>query len=114
MKNTDKNGRNRLFIISFGDSRKYRVEINAGETRTPFADYEKELNDYLNAQFPDEPFAYFTTPRITEVEYAHKPDYAAYPEMSRAAMDDIKHELLREVRVMNATRRLDSNDAWGR
>lgn len=53
----------RLYIISFGDSRKYRLLYNpesgiAESALLPFVKYEKELNEYLSQQFPGDTFAY--------------------------------------------------------
>lgn len=108
----------RLYIISFGDSRKYRLFYdpqtgNAKSALLPFVEYENELNDYLSKQFPGETFAYYTTPRITEVEADHADRYASYPEFDSRAMDEVKKELVKEIKVMNDNRERNSNDPWG-
>lgn len=109
----------KLYIISFGDSRKYRMFYDAktGKAKSallPFVEYEKELNAYLGGLFPGETFAYYTTPRITEVEAAHADKYADYPLFDSKAKEEVKEELVREINVMNDNRALNDNDPWGK
>lgn len=104
----------RLFIVSFGDSDKYRVEFedkstNPYEHPYPLASVEKELNEYLNKQFPGKTFAYYTTPRVTEVSWAHRDQYLDYPELDADAMEAIKKVLKVEVENMESNKRLDNN-----
>ena len=115
MKNTPKN---RLYIISFGDSRKYRLLYDpatgsAKGALEPFVDYEKELNEYLAKEFPGDTYAYYTTPRVTEIEESMVSEYDDYPLFDRRAMEEVKRELVREIQVMNDNRERNSNDAWG-
>ena len=106
---------NRLFIVSFGDSRQYRMEYadandpNALVHSAPFAKIEEELNDYLKAEFPDETFAYYTSPKVTEIDWSHRDQYASYPVLDASAIDSIKKLLAKEVREMNANRELNDN-----
>ena len=72
MKNTTINEADRLYIIAFGDSRKYLLP--AKENEDAVTNLERELNEYLSSRFPGENFAYFTTPEITEVDKADAPD----------------------------------------
>lgn len=114
MKSTDKRDTRRMFIISFGDSRKYKVTVSdKKEALAPLVRTENELNQFLAREFPSEAFAYYTTPRITEVDIAHEDEYAAYPEFNSKAVADVKKELVREIEVMNSDRELNSNDPWG-
>lgn len=106
---------NRLFIVSFGDSRQYRMEyVDALDPKAlvhsaPFTGIENELNDYLRKEFPDETFAYYTSPKVTEVDWSHRDKYADYPVLDAAALDSIKKLLVKEVRDMNANRVLNDN-----
>ncbi|MCM1005438.1 MAG: hypothetical protein NC402_04000 [Prevotella sp.] len=116
MKNTEHTPKRRMFIISFGDSRKYRVIIdNSGnkDALAPIVKTENELNAFLAKEFPGDTFAYYTTPRITEVNAEHEAKYAQYPVFDDKAVADVKKELVREIEVMNSDRRLNSNDPWG-
>lgn len=113
MKDTDKI---RMFIISFGDSRKYKVTVKAKDHEgalAPFVRTEKELNRFLSDKFPGETFAYYTTPRITEVNPEHADRYESYPEFDDKAVDEVKEVLVREVMVMNDNSERNANDPWG-
>lgn len=114
MKNTEK----RLYIISFGESRKYRLLVDSAATEgaakkgSPLVYYEKVLNDFLAEQFPGDTYTYFTTPKVEEVYAAHLDQYADYPEFTDAALEEVKEELVREINVMNADRALNSDAPW--
>lgn len=114
MKDTDKR---RMFIVSFGNGREYKVTYEPATdgpaVLSPFVSLEKELNDYLARRFPGETFAYYTTPRVTEVDVRHEASYADYPTFDRAAVEDVKRELTREIEVMNSDREQNDNDPWG-
>lgn len=103
----------RLYIVSFGDSRKYRVEVDDHSTtyvhENHFLKLEKELNDYLAEKFPDSTFAYYTTPRVTEVDVCHAAKYDGYPELDGKAVEEIKKVLVEEIRNMESQRGLDNN-----
>lgn len=98
-------GEKRLYIVSFGDSRKYKVEFNDNENidnfhhTDPLADVEEEIREFLDKEFPGEPLAYYTTPRITEVNYSDRDQYLGYPELDRVEIERIKCSLRREVEV---------------
>lgn len=113
------NQKKRMFIVSFGNSRHYKVEYTpkAGDSKSaamePMVKYENELNSYLAEKYPGDSFAYYTTPRITEVDPKRADEFRNYPNLDQAAVDDIKRELNREVEVMNDARMRDNNDGWG-
>lgn len=104
-----------LYIVSFGDSRQYRYEFvshpqeDPVKKEDPFCGFEKELNDYLAEKFPGQTFAFFTTPRVTEIDPSHESRFAAYPELNEAAMADIKRVLSEEIVEREALDRIDSN-----
>lgn len=108
----------RLFIVSFGDSRKYRMEYTdennpySLEHSAPFTEIESELNAYLKSQFPDESFAYFTSPKVTEVSWEHRDKYLEYPVLDAAAIEDIKKVLVEEVKDMNSNKALNADAPW--
>lgn len=116
MKNTTQDKANRMFIISFGDSKKYRIIVdnnNEEGALAPVVETENELNRFLAREFPDDTFSYYTTPSIMEVSPEHEAKYASYPKFDDKAIADVKRELVREIEVMNSDRRLNSNDPWG-
>lgn len=106
-----------IYIVSFGDSEQYRLPAadltssgNANEEM--LVKLEKELNSYLRQRFPEDVFAYYTTPKVTEISAEHAPQYASYPVLDKAAVDEIKRVLEREVKVMRAEKQLDDNAPW--
>ena len=108
----------RLFIVSFGDSRKYRMEYaDANDPYSlvhsaPFSEIEAELNEYLKSEFPDESFAYYTSPKVTEVNWEHRDQYKDYPVLDAKAIADIKKVLVKEVEDMNSNRTLNDDAPW--
>ena len=104
----------RLFIVSFGDSDRYKVEFddystNPYEHPSPRAAVEKELNDYLKKKFPGKTFAYYTTPKVTEVSWEHRDRYADYKPLTMDAIESIKKILEEEVENMKYQKHLDNN-----
>lgn len=118
MKNTATENKNkeRIFIVSFGDSRKYKVVVKGAhraDALAPLVKAEKELNSYLAKEFPAQSFTYYTTPKIQEIDPAHNREYTSYPDFDDKAVAEVKEQLTREVKVMNQNRELNSNDPWG-
>lgn len=105
----------RLYIVSFGDSKKYRVEFEDVENTdsfhhtNPLTDVEAEIKVYLDKLFPGEALAYFATPKITEVYWDDRAKYESYPELDAAAVKDIEAELKVEVENRNDQNSLDRN-----
>lgn len=112
MENTTKK---RMYIVSFGDSKKYRLPFEdaqgagAAQWPTPLNIVEKELNDYLREKFPEQAFAYYTTPKVEEVDWESRADYDSYPLLDSDAIRDIKKVLVTEVEDMQSLRDLNSN-----
>lgn len=110
------NNEQKLYIVGFGDSRKYLYACknvpgrDAMHHMTPFVELEKELNDYLKTQFPNESFAYYTSVRATEVDPSHRAMYEKeYPPLNAEAIENIKKELVREIKDEDATKMLNDN-----
>lgn len=105
----------KLFIISFGDSRQYRLEIDCREGKadcSPSARLtalENELNKYLHTEFAQSSFKYYTSPKVTEVEWKDRDKYNSYPRLDNYAIEDIKRTLSREVKNMNSVKKLNNN-----
>lgn len=100
-----------LYIVSFGDSRQYRMMYDGKDAdHSPLlTEVETELNDYLKAEFPEDAYTYYTTPRVVPIEWSDREEYMDYPELDRKAIEDIKQVLASEIRDMNSTDRLDRN-----
>ena len=102
--------KNKLYIVSFGDSRKYRLPfVELPSDRTPLANMEKELNEYRKKEFPDDNFAYFTTPKVTEVDWDHRDKYESYPLLDGKAIEEIKKVLSEEVKDMRSTQEMNDD-----
>lgn len=105
----------RLYIVSFGDSDKYRVEFDDVDNVDPFhhtnplAHAEHEIEDYLNRMFPDEPLAYFETPKVTEVRWEDRAKYASYPVLDEEAVKKIESTLRTGVENMEDQKTLNNN-----
>lgn len=99
-----------LYIISFGDSNKYRLTADSNAQHIERLDaYEKELSAYLHRLFPGETFAYFTTPKVEEIIIEHADQYASYPELDDRALEEIKNRLKTEVENREEQDQLDSD-----
>ncbi|MDE7159929.1 MAG: hypothetical protein K2O24_03665 [Muribaculaceae bacterium] len=100
-----------LYIVSFGDSRKYRMMYDGDRAeRSPLlTEVESQLNDYLKQEFPEDSYTYYTTPRIVPIEWSDREEYMDYPELDAKAIEEIKKVLAHEIRDMNAINRLDRN-----
>lgn len=106
--------RKKIYIVSFGDSRKYKVEFT-DESRDPYRranpldGIEQELRDFLNKEFPDEPVAYYVTPKVTEIVAGGDVDPSDYPRLDAYAIEQIKASLRRDMQVMEDNKKLDAN-----
>ena len=98
----------KLYIVSFGDSEKYRLAVKEGDS-DPLQGLEKELDSYLRERFPGDSFAYFTSPKVTEVTWEHRDRYENYPELNDKAIENIKAVLVKEVKDRNDMQQLNSD-----
>ena len=107
-----------LYIVSFGNSREYRLFVepsgeNEARDLSEFTHFEKRINDYLAGKFPGVGTSYYSEPTIREIPASEEDKYATYPLFNKEAEHEIREELVREVQVMNADRELNSNDPLG-
>ena len=107
--NTEKENGGKIYLVSFGNSDKYLLHDNSAGEKSELARIESELNAFLRKKFPDETFAYFTTPRVTEISPAHASQYSDCALLDTRALESIKKVLAREVEDMEAARRLNDN-----
>lgn len=105
----------RLYIVCFGNSRKYRVEfedkanVDSFHHTDPLAKVKAKIANDLDKIFPGEPLAYYETPKITEVSYDDKDEYESYPVLDEDAVKDIEKELRKEIQDRNDLDLLDRN-----
>lgn len=106
MDNTQK----KLYVVSFGHSDRYLLPTdNAEEAHRILVDLEKKLNQYLKEKYPDETFAYYTYPRVTEVEPSHRDRYDKYLPLDDSAFRIIESVLDREIADMESLQKLNSD-----
>ena len=97
----------KLYLISVGDSREFRLRAEDGHEIQ--VKLENELNDYLKKRFPEGNYAYFTSPRLVEIPVEEEVKYDAYPEFNAEAVSEIEHVLSTEIEAMEADRQLNNN-----
>ena len=93
--NTEKENGGKIYLVSFGNSDKYLLHDNSAGEKSELARIET--------------FAYFTTPRVTEISPAHASQYSDCALLDTRALESIKKVLAREVEDMEAARRLNDN-----
>lgn len=108
----------KLFIISFGNSTKYRMFFPGAaeelEKSSRLAAIENELKDYLKDKVETGSHAArYATAKITEVIPEAYEKYSSYADFNDVAVDDIKKVLLTEVENMKNVRELNDNAPWG-
>lgn len=105
----------RLFIVSFGNSQEYRLEVDSHlepkELRhsNPLESVEESIKDFLEKEFPGQSLAYFETPKATEIKWKDREKYAGYPILDDKAIANIKSVLKREVEIRQDNQMLDSD-----
>lgn len=99
----------KLYLVAFSDSKQYILYADKAEELNVLATIERELNVYLKSLFPDETFAYYTTPRVTEISDAHAGRYVDYPRLDENALEQIKCELKREVKIREDLETINSD-----
>lgn len=109
----------RLYIISFGDSAKYRM-LYAGtkeqlENSPKIVGLRDELARFIKDNVTEEGShaCRFATPVIKEVDPSDYARYEDYHDFGRVAVDDIKKVLFTEVKNMLDQKQLDSNAPYG-
>lgn len=98
--------KDRYYIVSFGNSDRYFLHDVDNKT---LANIEAQLNAFLKSKFPDETFAYYTTPKVDEVSDKNRDKYKSYPPLDAKAIESIKKVLTTEVADMEANRNLNSD-----
>lgn len=106
------NDNERLYLVSFGNSDQYILRDGAASKESELARIEAELNAFLRSKFPDETFAYFTTPHVKEITAEEMSRFEGYAPLDAAAIESIEKVLEREVREMEANRQLNDNSPF--
>lgn len=107
-----------LFLLSFGDSEKYRLPF-AGSLEelkeSPLmATVRKELADYIKSKIGmGSDASAYADPRIQEVAPDEAAGYERYPLFDSSSLGRIKDILLNEVKDMDSVRELNLNAPFG-
>lgn len=100
----------KIYVVSFSDSRKYIMRDSAEREKSRLEEIENILNEFLGGKFPEETFAYYTTPKVEEInENLASTEFAGYPLLDESAVEEIKKELEQELKDRDADVLLDSN-----
>ncbi|MDE7510342.1 MAG: hypothetical protein K2M62_09480 [Muribaculaceae bacterium] len=106
------NNNEKIYIVNFGNSDRYIIRENPAGEASKLAAIEAELNAFLRSKFPDETFAYFTTPKVEEINPDQVGEYENYPALDAEAVEAIKKVLEDEVENMEANRKLNDNSPF--
>lgn len=113
MENKDK-----LYIVSYGNSAKFRVMFPGTaeelEKSPKIKDLSKKLKDYLEKEVKiGSQAGSYSTPKIIKPEPDDKEDYSEYPDLLHSSFDEIKKVLLREVETMQSVKEMSKNAPFG-
>lgn len=104
------NALEKIYLVSFGNSDKYVLRDTEAGEKSLLTRIESELNGYLRDEFPNETFAYYTTPRVDEISNEENMErYSSYPKLDAKAVEIIKKVLAREVKDMESNSILNDN-----
>lgn len=108
-------GKYRIYLVSFVNSRQYRLEfkdvVNPYNFKhyNPLAEVEQQISEYLTINFPDCSLAYYETPRVEEVEWKDRTNYETYPPLDQTAVKEIEEVLKNEIENHANQKKLDLN-----
>lgn len=102
----------RLYIISFGDSAKFRMSYPGTKEQLEASDkmkgVESALAKVLQSKVPvSVPVKMLTTPIIKEFDAVDAAKYAGYRDFSTVNFDDLKSLVLKEAMNIQAQKSLD-------
>lgn len=105
---------NTLYIVSFGDSRQYRMRFDGDEKallQSPLIkEIEKKSVDYIKSKESQGSHACrFATPTVEAVASGDEGKYSDLPVLDAAAIPEIEKILFTEVEDMRSLRELNRN-----
>ena len=100
---------NAVYIVSFGNSTKYRLSPDSNSLSHLYSD----VRSFLAEKFPQlaDP-NFFDRMSVTRVDADNRDEYAGYPEFDENSIAEIKDILSREVENMESVRKLNCNAPW--
>ena len=98
------------YIISFGNSTKYRLTADNNELRQLKGD----IRNYLASKYPDLPaLGFFDKMTVTPIDASNKDEYKDYKEFNADSLSEIKKVLSVDIDGLESLDRLNSNAPWG-
>lgn len=100
------------FIVSFGDSDKFRAEFDGTkdqfESSPEFVALVGKVAGYVKSHFPGDDYKRYITPQVMEVD-ADDVRFAGFPKFDDAVASEIEKTLSVEIENMRSQKELDSN-----
>lgn len=105
---------NKLYIVSFGDSEKYRINYSGTKEelqKSPIMQHiENTIEKYIKGKVPEGSEAkLYVKPYISEISKENESEFASYPELDEASLPEIEKVLLNEVEDMLSLKCLNKN-----
>ena len=101
---------NKAYIVSFGNSIKYRINATAGS----LDDIKSQIKSYLEKKFPQlASLKFYDKMTVIPVDSSNAAEYEGYKEFGDTSIEEIKRVLSREVENEESVSRLNSNAPWG-
>lgn len=98
-----------MYLVSFGDSRKYKVVSSNGHYDR-LNEVREEVEKYLKEKFPNASvLKYYREPHVEDVPEADMAKYADYPALDDAAVKEIEAVLSEEVTIRRDQAELNDN-----
>lgn len=90
----------KFYLVSFGHSDIYTYVFTPGpgtNDHQPLQWLDEELTAFLAKKFPGDSFAYYTTPKATEISWHDRDKYKNYHPLDAEAIEEIKKQILKEA-----------------
>lgn len=103
---------NKTYIISFGNSTKYRFTPALEDLS--MMDVRDDVKAYLAKKYPElETLGYYDKMQVEPLTPENSMEYAGYKEFDKDSIAEIKQVLSTEIDGMDSLRELNSNAPWG-
>lgn len=102
-----------MYIVSFGNSKKFRLYLPDGE-KPDTSKCEEHIKDLLKQKFPQMPAPdFFSAATLEYIPHEDENKYTDYQELNSDSITQIMQTLEREVDDAESLHRLNSNAPWG-
>lgn len=98
-----------MYLVSFGDSRKYKVVATNGRYDR-INEVREEIEKFLKEKFPSAGvLKFYREPHVEDIPEAEQEKYAGYPVLDESAVKNIEEVLTTEVANRQDQAELDSD-----